>query len=145
MSSDIATGKPELIGQVGRQTLVRMVRAMFPHTDFPDGPYERTVEALLADAAATPYLAAMLAQGVRDLESLGDPPFDQLDEDGRRRLLERIQGTPFFAAVKAKAVSTLYSDHEVWEVLGYEGPSFEKGGYVARGFDDLDWLPNPPL
>lgn len=145
MSSDIATGKPELIGQVGRQTLVRMLRAMFPHSGFPDGPYERTVDALLADAAATPYLAALLAQGVRDLDSLGDRPFGQPDEDERYRLLERIQGTPFFAAVKAKAVNTLYSDHEVWEVLGYEGPSFEKGGYVARGFADLDWLPDPPL
>jgi len=25
--------------------------------------------------------------------------------------------------------------------LGYEGPSFDKGGYINRGFDDLDWLP----
>ena len=40
---------------------------------------------------------------------------------------------------------TLYSDPEVWELLGYEGPSFDKGGYIDRGFDDLDWLPDPRI
>ena len=34
-------------------------------------------------------------------------------------------------------------DPEVWSLLGYEGPSFEHGGYLRRGFDDLDWLPDP--
>ena len=40
-------------------------------------------------------------------------------------------------------VVALYDDHEVWELLGYEGASFDKGGYIDRGFDDLDWLPDP--
>jgi hypothetical protein len=35
----------------------------------------------------------------------------------------------------------LYDDAEVWDLLGYEGASFDKGGYLHRGFDDLDWLP----
>jgi hypothetical protein len=28
----------------------------------------------------------------------------------------------------------------VWKVLGYEGPSAELGGYINRGFSDIDWL-----
>ena len=43
----------------------------------------------------------------------------------------------------ATTVVALYDDHEVWDLLGYEGSSFEKGGYLHRGFDDLDWLPRP--
>ena len=39
----------------------------------------------------------------------------------------------------------LYDDHEVWDLLGYEGSSFDKGGYLHRGFDDLDWLPRPRI
>jgi hypothetical protein len=35
------------------------------------------------------------------------------------------------------------SDQRTWELVGYEGPSFGKGGYLERGFDDLDWLPDP--
>ena len=30
-------------------------------------------------------------------------------------------------------------------MLGYEGTSFDKGGYVNRGFNDLDWLPEPRI
>jgi hypothetical protein len=26
-------------------------------------------------------------------------------------------------------------------MLGYEGPSFERGGYLNRGAGDIDWLP----
>jgi hypothetical protein len=28
----------------------------------------------------------------------------------------------------------------VWTKLGYEGPSAPEGGYLHRGFDDIDWL-----
>jgi hypothetical protein len=31
-----------------------------------------------------------------------------------------------------------------WAHFGYEGSSFEKGGYINRGFQDLNWLPEPP-
>ena len=53
-------------------------------------------------------------------------------------------GWAMFARLDS-AVVTLYSDPEVWELLGYEGPSYDKGGYVDRGFDDLDWLPDPRI
>ena len=33
----------------------------------------------------------------------------------------------------------------MWQLIGYEGPSFDQGGYVTRGFDDLDWLPDPQI
>jgi len=42
-------------------------------------------------------------------------------------------------------VLTLYNLPEVWEALGYEGASFDKGGYLTRGFNDLDWLPEPRI
>jgi len=38
-------------------------------------------------------------------------------------------------------VVSLYNQHDVWTKLGYEGPSWEKGGYLERGFNDIDWLP----
>ena len=49
------------------------------------------------------------------------------------------------AADKGVAVVGIYDDHEVWERLGYEGASFDQGGYLHRGFDDLDWLPDPRI
>ena len=59
------------------------------------------------------------------------------------QIVEQVADGAFFKLVHATTVVALYDDHEVWELLGYEGPSFDKGGYLHRGFDDLDWLPDP--
>ncbi len=32
----------------------------------------------------------------------------------------------------------------MWKVFGYEGEAFSQGGYLHRGFNDLNWLPEPP-
>ncbi len=145
MSAETFAARAAVIDEGTRRSLFHMLRTMFPHRNVPDGPYERTVDALLADAAASPRLTGLLAQGARDLEALGGKPFEQLEANEAYGLLERIQATPFFAAVKAKAISTFYNDQQVWEAVGYEGPSFDLGGYVSRGFDDLDWLPDVPV
>jgi hypothetical protein len=145
MSADTVTARAEVIGEDRRRTLVRMARVMFPHQSLPDGPYQRMIDALLVDAAATPRLAGLLVQGTTDLDGLAGGDFTRLDDEAAYTLLEQIQETPFFVAVKTKAINALYGDQEVWEVLGYEGPSFDKGGYRSRGFDDLDWLPEPPV
>ena len=65
------------------------------------------------------------------------------DAERHQRSSSRSPTAPFFKLVHATTVVALYDDHEVWELLGYEGPSFDKGGYLHRGFDDLDWLPRP--
>jgi len=134
-----------VIGEGADRTLLRVLRVMYPHDAFPDGPYERARDALLADAAASPRLAGVIAQGVRDVDTLDERPFADLSDADATALLERIAGSDFFVAVRNKGFATLYDDHEVWALLGYEGPSFERGGYLERGFADLDWLPQPPL
>ena len=53
--------------------------------------------------------------------------------------------TAFFEHVRGTTTVTLYNDKEVWELLGYEGYSSDQGGYVNRGFNDLDWLPEPRI
>jgi hypothetical protein len=145
MSAQSVEDQLAMIGEGADRTLMRVLRVMYPHDGFPDGPYERSRDALLADATASPRLAGVIAQGVRDLDALGDRPFADLSDAEATAILEGIAGSDFFVAVRNKAFATLYDDHEVWTLLGYEGPSFELGGYVRRGFADLDWLPEPPL
>ena len=48
--------------------------------------------------------------------------------------------SPFFRSVYQATIDHLYNDERVWSHIGYEGSSFEKGGYLGRGFDDIDWL-----
>ena len=42
--------------------------------------------------------------------------------------------------MRGDCVTGIYNNPEVWKVLGYEGPSAELGGYINRGFSDIDWL-----
>ena len=107
--------------------LVRVIRVAFPHRGFPDGPYERTAEHILVTVSGNAFQTA------------------QLDATERLSVLEQVQHTPFFQLVRSTTVVFMYSDRDVWEVLGYEGESSDKGGYVDRGFDDLDWLPDPRI
>ena len=56
-------------------------------------------------------------------------------------LLRAIEETPFFQSVRGALLFGIYNNKELWHsFFGYEGSSWEKGGYVNRGFNDLDWL-----
>ena len=39
---------------------------------------------------------------------------------------------------------SLYNNEEVWKAFGYQGASYRFGGYLHHGFNDLNWLPEPP-
>ncbi len=129
------------------RTLVGMTRAMYPHDRLPDVHYERVVLALDHKAAADHRMKALLTEGVGWLATTtGRYPheFAGLPEPEQVAALTRLQETPFFKAVAAEVVVNLYSQHDVWPYFGYEGPSNDKGGYLHRGFDDIDWLYDAP-
>lgn len=128
-----------------RSVLIRVLRVAFPHPSFPDGPYERTADTILAEAQNSTWLRVTVTQGLLTLSHLAGGDFRDVDDDAATSVLRRIEATEFFGFVRRTAVLNLYDNTDVWEVLGYEGPSFDKGGYINRGFDDLDWLPDPRI
>jgi hypothetical protein len=127
------------------RALTDMVRAMYPHPSFPDGPYERCAQAILDDAVDDLRFRTQLDQGLRDLDAIGGAPFAQLDDAAKLDLLRGMSETEFFEGVRSRVITTFYDDKEVHSLLGYEGPSYAQGGYIDRGFDDLDWLPDPRI
>ena len=131
-----------------RRNLVRLLRAAYPHPRFPDGPYERTADNILGQVDASLWHRLVLTQGLASLDAKaaavsGGKSFADLDDEAALALLREIEDAEFFTFIRGVAVVTLYDDAEVHQLLGYEGPSFEQGGYLHRGFDDLDWLPTP--
>ncbi|WP_141014796.1 hypothetical protein [Nocardioides sambongensis] len=125
-----------------KPALVQLLRAAYPHPSFPDGPYERTADKVLSELDADLWHRVVLERGLAtlDREALADPHAPEAEA-----YLRGIAQAEFFRFVRGVAVTTLYDDHEVWELLGYEGASFDQGGYLHRGFDDLDWLPDPRI
>jgi len=117
-------------------TTLRVARVMFPHDMLPDIAYAKVVKALEAEPET-------IESGVAQLD---DPtPFLELDAHAQLARIAEAEGTEYFELVRSTAVVELYDNPLVWKAFGYEGPSVHLGGYVDRGFDDLDWLPDPPI
>ncbi len=126
----------------GTRTLIALIKAAFPHEGVPDSAYERAAATVENRAGESTWMKLKLAQGLDSLQGLTDGRFHELTPQQAHLVLLRVQHTTFFGFVRQTVVVNFYEDEEVWEALGYEGPSFDMGGYVDRGFDDLDWLPD---
>ena len=125
-----------------RKLIFKMIRTLYPHASFPDGTYERTTDDVINKGNADAGKMIMMRDGLRDL---ADASFQGLSFKNATSYLKSIEGSAFFNHVRGTSVVTLYNDKEVWDILGYEGASFDKGGYINRGFNDLDWLPEPRI
>ena len=84
----------------------------------------------------------MLQAGIDQLKA---DNFSKMNFKKATKYLTKMGRTEFFEHVRGTTTVTLYNDKETWELLGYEGPSYDKGGYINRGFNDLDWLPEPRI
>ena len=127
-------------------TLVKAARDIFPHDHLADKYYVAACaayDALAADAGTK----AMLMDGVARLDEDAAAKFKAANylalnwEADRVAILQGIAHTPFFAKLRSDLVVTLYNQKELWPKFGYEGASADKGGYINRGFADIDWLP----
>ncbi len=137
----------ESFDQATADTLLSMCRALYPHEQVGDVYYAEVVKALDGEVAGADDPAASLVpfqEGVERLNAAGDGSFASLDADTKEAALEAESSSEFFQTVRGKVIGVLYNQPEVWTIFGYEGPSFDKGGYLFRGFDDLSWLPAPP-
>jgi hypothetical protein len=134
-AAEVAVLKPETMA-----TLVQMARDIYPHDRLADRYYAAAVKA--HDSAEG---AGTIEAGVAALDALavgqGSPSYVETGwEADRVAMLREIETTPFFQAVRGGLVVGLYNNPEVWPHFGYQGESYSHGGYVERGFDDIDWL-----
>lgn len=128
-----------------RRTLTRIIRVAFPHPQIPDGPYERMAQKIVTEADESTWFRVALTQGLLTIDSMTDEHFLDLPDDRALAVLKRITDLEFFGFIRRTTVLNFYDDPEVWQLLGYEGESFSKGGYINRGFNDLMWLPDPRI
>lgn len=127
-------------------TLVMMARDLYPHDRLPDAYYENAVATIDAGVAANAEEKTLLADGVTGLDAVavklkGKPYTAIAAEADRVAVLKAIENSTFFSKMRSEMITALYNQPEVWTKLGYEGASAEYGGYIHRGFNDIDWLP----
>ncbi|MEK1888196.1 MAG: gluconate 2-dehydrogenase subunit 3 family protein [Phyllobacterium sp.] len=123
-------------------TLIQMARDIYPHDHVPDRFYAVAVKPYDAKAGEDPKTKKLIVDGVADLDKrAGKGGYLGLGwEEDRLTILRKIEDTPFFQTVRGGLVTGLYNQKDLWPLFGYEGESFSKGGYIARGFSDIEWL-----
>jgi hypothetical protein len=127
------------------RALLRLTRDLFPHDRLDDSFYAKALAPLQDEAAKNAATRKLLGSGIAQLDAAtmaaaGNPFADVTAEAVRVAAIKTLEGGDFFAKVYGATMTPLYNQPELWPKFGYEGPSSAVGGYVNRGFSDIDWL-----
>ncbi len=134
---ETASLKPETMA-----TLIQMARDIYPHDQIADRFYAIAVKSHDEKAVSDEGYRDLIEGGIGDLDQrAGGSGYRGLGwEEERVAVLHQIEDSSFFQTVRGGLVVSLYNQKEIWPLFGYEGESYSKGGYIDRGFDDIEWL-----
>jgi hypothetical protein len=125
--------------------LMKMGRVLYPHARLPDAVYALLAKDLDGKAAGDAGAARTLREGIAALDKAAGGSFAKAAQATRSAAVKSLEGSPFFGMVRGQCITSLYDNDMAYKVFGYPGSAWEKGGYITRGFQDLKWLPAPPL
>jgi len=127
----------------GHATLVAYAYCLLPVLEPAHDRYRAVADKVISAAAQAPGIAALLQQGIDALNSTGKGLWLNLPPTERVGIIKTLAGSPFFGYLHWITTETVMRDPALWAELGYQGSAIEHGGYLHRGFDDIDWLPKP--
>ena len=121
-------------------TLVQMARDIYPHDHVADQFYAAAVKSYDSEETAQIVEAGVAfldaaARG-KGFASYLDVPWER----NRVDILRGMEESDFFQTIRGGLVTGLYNQKAVWPLFGYEGESYSKGGYIDRGFNDINWI-----
>lgn len=121
-------------------TLIQMARDIYPHNHVSDEFYARAVKGYDSEEHRAKVAAGIAAL---DAAAQGRGFNDYLSvpwEIDRVAILRGVEQSSFFQTIRGNLITGLYNQKEVWPLFGYEGESYSKGGYINRGFNDINWI-----
>ena len=119
-----------------------VLATLFPHPDLDAARYDTPAAALLQAAGASPAREVLVA-GWAALETAAGGRWDEADAEARHAAMTTLASTPFFKLLRQTMVFTFYNEPANWASFGYRSDAWSFGGWLARGVDTIDWLPNP--
>ena len=123
--------------------LLVMAKRLYPHKDLPDAVYALLVKDI--DHACTDSATRQLVtEGIGKLDAAAQGAWAAAPRDRQVAILKTLESDPFFQKVRGQCIHSLYDNQMAYRHFGYEGEVWSRGGYLARGFNDLTWLPDPP-
>lgn len=121
------------------ELLAGLAYDILPFPELPPAQYLNAAQQILDLGSAD--VAAGLAK-LREFSR--DTAWRELPEGERLALLSSWEENAFFGVLRANTVRVLLRDPATFAIVGYGGPSIQLGGYLSRGFDDIDWLTAAP-
>jgi hypothetical protein len=136
---------PVAVSPASFATLVKLARDIYPHDKIADQFYAKVMEGIDAGAKDDAATKTLLEDGVAALNKaatdMKHPSYAEMpNEEDRVAILKTMETSPFFQKIRGSLVTGLYNNEELWPMFGYEGESASKGGYINRGFNDINWL-----
>lgn len=124
------------------ETLAVMVRVLLPHDFLTDTDYLEFATQIDGRLGSDAAFLQLVADGIAQMNAESNGSWLAASVDDKLNVMEALQDEVFFGQLLNAAIDTLYQDPAVYRRLGYEGSAIEFGGYLNRGFDDIDWLPS---
>ena len=122
--------------------LPSVIRELFPHAGLGEDFYAGIASALWQKISADTVQSREVESGLARLATCcGSGGWETAGRDTRVAALTEMQHEAYFQILKGGALELIYRDPRVWERIGYGGNALAQGGYLTRGFDQIDWLP----
>lgn len=135
----------ERIGKKGNASLLKMARDVYPHDTLEDKYYQQVMKPLSDESSTDSLTLKLIEDGLNQLDKLSVDQYGMAylavkKESDRVVILKTLESTAFFQKVKGALMMGIYNNEELWPRFGYGGSAWEKGGYIYRGYNDIDWL-----
>lgn len=124
------------------RSVAALALAAYPHPKLGGAFYTGLAARYLTELDA-PGRAALDAFAAR-LDADASGHWATAPVTARTRILATHAADPAYRGFLWRTAELAYRDPAVWKLIGFEGSSLEHGGYLERGFDDIDWLPKTP-
>ncbi len=120
--------------------LAQVCRLLFPHENLQESVYLDVVRDIDANIAANDPTGTLFKQAASILNREIGGDWINATVAQQLAVLESQQQSEWFNYLRERTIESLYRNPLVWKLVGYQGSSIEHGGYLHRGFADIDWL-----
>ena len=119
---------------------VQVARLLFPHQSLENEIYVQIARDIDSDISRRPEVNTWMESLPKLLDQQCDGEWLEMSLPVQIEALRELEGTETFFYLRNRTIESLYRNPVVWKLVGYEGSSIEHGGYLNRGFDDINWL-----
>lgn len=140
-SQDATTTHPVAESSNELRALQQFIEHLFPLEKVAVDMKQEIAVELYEQAKTDVSLKELLTNAQRGLDDAVNGDWISTELTEQISVMKTVENDPWFIAIRFRAQGLFFANEGVGAAIGYQGPSIYDGGYINRGFDDIDWLP----